>query len=132
MREKVWKFDMKRSTDSWSKARDLRHTLIWYLLPQNRFGTGQDKTIEKEEDLRRHTRGKPLLTDLSLAMKTAPLAMIRGNTEFVKVIYDPVVTFAFPELEAYRRSLLQLNLISAVDGSALNCKGTKRATRVDE
>ena len=32
MRENVKKFDMKRSTDSWSEIRDLRHTLIQYLL----------------------------------------------------------------------------------------------------
>ena len=64
----------------------------------------------------------PLLTDLSLAMRTDPLALIRGVTEFVTVIYGPAVTFAFPDVrvEAYWRSVLHLNLISAVDGSALN------------
>ena len=64
----------------------------------------------------------PLLTDLSLAMRTDPLALIRGVTEFVTVIYGPAVTFAFPDVkvEAYRRSVLHLNLISAVDGSTLN------------
>ena len=64
----------------------------------------------------------PLLTDLSLAMRTDPLALIRGVTEFVTVIYGPAVTFAFPDIkvEAYRRSVLHLNLISAVDGSTLN------------
>ena len=38
------------------------------------------------------------------------------------VIYGLAVTFAFPDvnLEAYRRSVLHLNLISAVDGNALN------------
>ena len=38
------------------------------------------------------------------------------------VIYGPAVTFAFPDVkvEAYRRSVLHLNLISAVEGSALN------------
>ena len=56
-------------------------------------------------------------------MRTDPLAFIRGATEFVMVIYGPAVTFAFPDVkvEAYRRSVLHLNLISAVDGSALNC-----------
>ena len=63
-----------------------------------------------------------LLTDLSLAMRTDPLALIRGVTEFVTVIYGPAVTFAFPDVkvEAYSRSVLHLNLISAVDGSTLN------------
>ena len=48
----------------------------------------------------------PLLTDLSLAMRIDPLALIRGVTEFVTVIYGPAVTFAFPDVkvEAYRRS----------------------------
>ena len=72
--------------------------------------------------MRRHAGGMPLLTDLSLAMRTDPLALIRGATEFVTVIYGPAVTFAFPDVkvEAYRRSVLRLKLISAVDGSALN------------
>ena len=122
MRENVKKFDVKKATDSWNKIRDLRHTLIQYLLHQNRFGTGDDETIEREEDVRRHVGGMPLLTDLSLAMRTDPLALIRGATEFVTVIYGPAVTFAFPDVkvEAYRRSVLHLNLISAVDGSVLN------------
>ena len=72
--------------------------------------------------MRRHAGCMPLLTDLSLAMRTDPLALIRGTTEFVTVIYGPAVRFAFPDVkvEAYRRSVLHLNLISAVDGSALN------------
>ena len=44
----------EEATDSWNKIRDLRHTLIQYLLQQNRFGTGEDETIEREEDVRRH------------------------------------------------------------------------------
>ena len=122
MRERVRNLDMKKSTDSWNKIIDLRHALIQDLLQQNRFGTGEDETIEREGDVRRHVGGMPLLTDLSLAMRTDPLALIRGVTEFVAVIYGPAVTFAFPDVkvEAYRRSVLHLNLISAVDGSALN------------
>ena len=122
MKENVRKIDVKQATDSWNKIRDLRNDLIQYLLQQNRFGTGEDETIQKEEDVRRHVGGMPLLTDLSLAMRTDPFALIRGATEFVTVIYGPAVTFAFPDVkvEAYRRSVLHLDLISAVDGSALN------------
>ena len=118
----VKKFDAKKATDSWNKIKDLRHTLIQYLLQQTRFGKGENETIEREEEVSRHVGGMPLLTDLSLAMRTDPLALIRGATEFVTVIYGPAVTFAFPDVkvEAYRRSVLHLNLISAVDGSALN------------
>ena len=72
--------------------------------------------------MRRHAGGMPLVTDLSLAMRTDPLALIREATEFVTVIYGPAVTFAFPDVkaEAYRRSVLHLNLKSAVDGSTLS------------
>ena len=103
-------------------SREISQEGIQYLLQQNRFGTGEDDTIQKEEDVRRHAGGMPLLTDLSLAMRTDLLALIRGATELVTVIYGPAVTFALPEnkVEAYRRSVLHLNLISAVDGSALN------------
>ena len=54
-------------------------------------------------------------------MRTDPLALIRGATEFVTVIYGPAITFAFRDVkvEAYRRSVLHLNLISALDGSVL-------------
>ena len=122
MRERVRNLEMRKSMDSWNKIRDLRYTLIQYLLQQNRFGTGEDETIEREEDVRRHVGGMPLLTDLSLTMRTDPLALIRGATAFVTVIYGPAVMFAFPDVkvEAYRRSVLHLNLISAVDGSVLN------------
>ena len=64
--------------------------------------------IEKEENVRRHAEGMPLLTDLSLAIRTTdPLALIRGAREFVTVIYGPAVMFMFPDIkvEAYRRSV---------------------------
>ena len=72
MKERVRKLDIKKATDSWNKIRYLRHTLIQYLLQQNRFGTGEDETIEREEDARRHVGGMPLLTDLCLGMRTDP------------------------------------------------------------
>ena len=77
-----------------------------------------------------HAGGVRLLNDLILSMRIDPLSLIRGATEFVTVIYGPVVTFAFPDVkvEAYRRTVLHLNLISAVDGSTLNwCE--QRTTR---
>ena len=66
MKENMKEFDVKKATNSWNKIRDLRHSLIQYLLQQNRFGTGEDETIEREEDVRRHVGGMPLLTDLKL------------------------------------------------------------------
>ena len=97
MRENVEKFDMKMSTASWNKMRELRHTMIQYLLQQIRFGTGENKSIERENDVRHYVGGMPLLTDLCLAMRSDPLALIRAVGAFVTVIYGPAVTFAFPD-----------------------------------
>ena len=109
------------TTDFWTKIRYLRHTLIQNLLQQNRFGTGEDETIQNEEDVRRHAGGMPLLTDLSLAMRTNSLALIRGATEIVMVIYVLQSRLRSEvKVEAYRRSVLHLKLISAVKGSALD------------
>ena len=105
LRENVRRFDVKQPTGSWTRKRDLRRTLIQYLLQKNRFGTRNYETNQKEEHVRRHPGHMPLLTDHSLAMRNDPLALIRGAKEFVTVTYGPVVTFAFPDvkLEAYRR-----------------------------
>ena len=68
----VKKFDMQRATASWiseANIRDLRHTLIQDLMQQNRFSTGEDKTIKSDEDVRRYVGGMPLLRDLCLAMR---------------------------------------------------------------
>ena len=115
------KVDMKKSTASRTKVRDSRNNLIQYVLQQNRFGTGKDETM-KREDVQRYVGGMLLLTNLCLAMRTDQLALIRGVSEFVTVIYDPTVTFAFSDAkgEAYRRSVLHVRLTSVVDGSALN------------
>ena len=58
-RQSVRKFDVKRLTHSWTKIIDLRHTLIQYLLQQNRFGTGEDETIQKEKDVKHHAGARP-------------------------------------------------------------------------
>ena len=107
--EKVRRFHVKRPTDSRTKIRDLLHTLIQNLLQQNRYGIGEDETIQKEEDVRLQAGGMILLTDLSLAMRTDPLALIRGATELVTVIYGPAVTFAFafPDSESLQRQKTQ-------------------------
>ena len=59
----------------------------------------------------------PLLTDLSLTMRIDPLALIRGvSSDFVTTICGPAKTFVFPDtkVEAYKNSVVHLNLISAV------------------
>ena len=106
MKERVRNLDMKKSTDSWNKIRDLRHTLIQYLLQQNRSGTGEDETIEKEEDVRRHVGGMPLLTDLSeLGYENRSLGVDQRS-------------HGVRDSDLWTSS--HLNLISAVDGSTLN------------
>ena len=51
-----------------------------------------------------------------------PFALIHGLREFVTVVYGPVMSFAFPDVQvkAYRNSVLYVNLVSVVDCSVLN------------
>ena len=66
--------------------------------------------------------GMPLLTDLAVTMRIDPLALIHGLREFVTVVYGPVMSFAFPEVQekAYRNSVLYVNLVSVLDCTVLN------------
>ena len=77
MKEHVTKFDFQGATVSWTKMRDFIHTLKQFLLQQNRFGTGENDTIQREEGVRRHAGGMPMLIGLCLAMKIDPLVLIR-------------------------------------------------------
>ena len=86
MRECLTKFDLQRATASWIKMRDLRHTLIHFLLQQNLLGAGKDETIQRKEDVRRHAGGMPLLIGLCLAMRIDALVLIRGVSEIKTVI----------------------------------------------
>ena len=105
-----------------AKMRDLRHTLIQYLMQRNRFGAGKKKKIEREGDERSNGGGMPLLAVLRLAMRIDPLAIIRVISEFVTVNHGPAVTFAFPgpRLGAFRNPVIHLNLIPVWDVSTLN------------
>ena len=65
-----------------------------------------------------------------MRMRTDALALIRGTTEFMTVISGPAVTLV--KVEAYRRSVLHLNLISAADKSALNwCENMRQLMSED-
>ena len=59
---------------------------------------------------------------LAVIMRIDPLALIYGLREFVTVVYGPVMSFVFPDVQvkAYRNSVLYVNLISVVDCSVLN------------
>ena len=64
----------------------------------------------------------PLLTDLAVMMRIDPLALAHGLREFVTVVYGPVMSYVFPDVQvkAYRNSVLYVNLVSVVDCSVLN------------
>ena len=66
--------------------------------------------------------GMPLLTDLAVMMRIDPLALIQGLRELVTVVYGPVMSFAFPDVQVktYMNSVLYVNLVSVVDCSMLN------------
>ena len=74
-----------------------------------------------EEDVRLYVGGMPMLTELCLVMKIDPLEFVRGVSEFVTVIYDATVTFAFPDpkVGTYRKSVLYLIFISVVEYNQL-------------
>ena len=110
------KFDMKRSTVR-PKTHSNAIPVAVKTVPKEK-----NKTIERDEGVRRYVGGMPLLTNFCLAMRTDSLPLIGGVSEFVMVIYDRAETFAFPDakLEAYRSSVLHLNLVSVEDRSALN------------
>ena len=91
-------------------------------LAANRFGTGEDETIERAEDVRRHVGGMPLLTRFELSYENRSLGADQRSHGVRDSDLWTSSHVAFPDVkvEAYRRSVLHLNLISAVDGSTLN------------
>ena len=113
-------FNAQLETASLKKMKDWRILLLQCLLQQNRSVTGKDKVATDAGECKQYS-GMPLLTDLAVMMRMEPLALIHGLREFVTVVYGPVMSFAFPDVQvkAYR-SLLYVNLVSVVDCSVLN------------
>ena len=114
-------FNAQLETASLRKKKDWRTLLLQYLLQQNRSVTGEDKVATDAGECKQYC-GMPLLTDLAVMMRIDPLALIHGLREFVTVVYGPVMSFAFPDVqvEAYRNSVVYVNLVSVVDCSVLN------------
>ena len=83
--------------------------------------TGEDKVATGASECKQYC-GMPLLTDLAVMMWIDPLAVVHGLREFVTVVYGPVMTFVFPDVQvqAYRNSVLYVNLVSVLDCSVLN------------
>ena len=114
-------FNAQLETASLKKMKDWRTLLLQYLLQQNRSVTGEDKVATDASECKQYC-GMPLLTDLAVMMRIDPLALIHGLREFVTVVYGPVMSFVFPDVQvkAYRNSVLYVNLVSVVDCSVLN------------
>ena len=114
-------FNAQLETASLKKMKDWRTLLLQYLLQQNRSVTGEDKVATNASECKQYC-GMPLLTDLAVMMRVDPLALVHGLREFVTVVYGPVMSFAFPDVQvkAYRNSVLYVNLVSVVDCSVLN------------
>ena len=108
-------------TASFRKMKDWSILLLQYLLQQNRSFTGEDKVATGASECKQFC-GMPLLTDLAVMMRIDPLALVHGLREFATVVYGPVMSFVFPDVQvrAYRNSVLYVNLISVVDCSVLN------------
>ena len=114
-------FNAQLETASLRKMKGWRTLLLQYLLQQNRSVTREDKVATDAGECKQYC-GMPLLTDLAVMMRIDPLALIHGLREFVTVVYGPVMSFVFPDVQvkAYRNSVLYVNLVSVVDCSVLN------------
>ena len=114
-------FNAQWETASLKKMKDWRILLLQYLLQQNRSVTGEDKVATNAGECKQYC-GMPLLTDLAVMMRIDPLALIHGLREFVTVVYGPVMSFAFSDVQvnAYRNSVLYVNIVSVLDCSKLN------------
>ena len=114
----IREFNAKMETASYRKMKDWRILLLQYLLQQNRSVTGEDKVATGVSESKQYC-GLPSLTDLAVMMRIDPLALVHGLREFVTVVYGPVISYVFPDMQvkSYRNSVLCVNLISVVDCS---------------
>ena len=114
-------FNAQLETASYQKMKDWRPLLIQHLLQQNRSFTVEDKVATGSSECKQHC-GMPSLTDLAVMMQVDPLALVLRLREFVTVVYGPVMSHVFPDVQvkAYRNSVLYVNLVSVVDCSKLN------------
>ena len=65
-------------TYSYKCAAGLNTLLVEYLLMQNRYLTGKERSPKTREELREANGGILLLTDMCLAMRSDPLGMVKG------------------------------------------------------
>ena len=122
-------------TYSYKCAAELKTLLIEHLLMRNRCLTGEERSLKTRKELREANGGMSLMTDLCLVIRSDPLEMIRGLGEVVTCVYEPAVTYAFPDplVVAYRHSVVHVSLISVLDETALNwCRQEDLRVRMSE
>ena len=92
-------------TASFRKMKNWRILLLQYFLQQNRSVTGEDKAATGVNECKQYC-GMPLRTDLAVMMRIDPLVLVHGLREFVTVVYGPVFSNVFPDLQVkvYRNS----------------------------
>ena len=80
--------------------------MLQYFLQKNRSVTGEYKAATGVNECKQYC-GMPLLTDLAVMMRIDPLVLVHGLREFVTVVYGPVFSNAFPDLQVkvYRNSV---------------------------
>ena len=114
-------FNAQLETASYQKMKVWRTLLIQNLLQQNRSILGEYKSATGISECKQHC-DMPLLTELGVMMRTDPLTLVFGLREFFTVIYGPVMSQAFPDVQvrAYRNSVLYVNLVSVVGFAGLS------------
>ena len=87
--------------------KDWRILLLQNLLQQNGSVTGEDQVATEVSECKQYC-GMPLLTYLAVMMRINPLALVHGLREFVTVVFGPVMSYVFPDVQvkAYRNSVL--------------------------
>ena len=91
-------FNAQLETASYSKMKEWRILLLQYLLQLNRSVTGEVKVATGAGECRQNC-GMPLLTDLVVVMRIDPLALVHGLREFVTVVYGPLMSIVFPDVQ---------------------------------
>ena len=84
-------FNAQLETASYRKMKDCRFLLLQYLLQQNRSITGEDKVATGASECKQYC-GMSLLTYLAVMIRIDPLALVHGLSEFVTVMYGPVMS----------------------------------------
>ena len=89
-------------TASYRKMNDWRILLLQYLLQQNRSVTGEDKAATGVNECKQYC-DMPFLTDLAVMMRIDPLVLVHELREFATVMYGPVMSYAFPDVQVKSR-----------------------------